>query len=165
MTEAVKKTVLKQLPKTNDVEVHVSHAVFNGVHWLDIRDYVISTGTYQRGVTLPWTTTHSSREQTKVAAPAVLQYENPIYCQRCGVLMGYMERYRGVKLRAYCNDTICTVTQPASRHEERDAVIELMYAIGLSPREIGEAVGITRQGVARVLGAESPSLRSNSSSA
>ena len=50
------RTVLAQMTKAEDLEVHVCRARIDGVKVLDIREYVPSTGVYGRGTTLPWNT-------------------------------------------------------------------------------------------------------------
>lgn len=141
--------MLVELRKTTDVVVHVSHARLGEVQWLDIRDYCLSSGLYQRGVTLPWSDIPSRPGKSKPATPASPTYGNPVNCRRCGKLIAFAETK--VPIRAQCTDQECMSTQPASRNEDRDSAIELMYAIGMTPEAIADAVGITRQGVVHIL--------------
>lgn len=145
----IQRTVLAELKKTTDIIVHVSHARLGDVQWLDIRDFCLSTGLYQRGVTLPWSDIPTRPGKSKPATPVNTTYPNPVNCRRCGNLIAFAETK--VPIRAQCTDPECLATQPASRHEDRDSAIELMYAIGMTPELIAEAVGITRQGVVHIL--------------
>lgn len=145
----VKRTVLKEIPKTEDVIVRISHAAVAGVEWLDIRDYVVSSGSYQRGVTLPWTRPENAPAEARSVPVPDPKYSNPVNCRRCGRLMGYTAQKASVKAR--CADVECASTQPASLHEDRDAVVELLAAIGLSQSEIAGCVGLTQQMIGKML--------------
>lgn len=77
------------------------------------------------------------------------RYDTPVYCQRCGVLIAYIAK--NAQIRAHCADPGCLETQAGSQNEERDSVMELMYAIGRTPEAIGSSFGISRQAAARLL--------------
>lgn len=148
-SSGVKRTVLKEIPKTNDVVIHISHAAAAGVEWLDIRDFVVSSGTYQRGVTMPWRKPESAPSMAKPVHVPDTKYSVPFNCRRCGRLVGYTAQKAPVN--AHCVDPECGATQPASLHEERDAVVELLAAIGLSQSEIAGCVGLTQQMIGKML--------------
>lgn len=146
--DEVQRTVIRRIEKTGDVEVRVSHARLGDLEWLDVRDFVISTQTYQRGVTLPLQAVHATRS-ARTANPLGTKYERPVNCARCGTLLGFIERQQ--KVRAHCADAECLATQPGSAHEDRDSVIEFMSMIGISTEEIGGHFGISRQAVNQIL--------------
>lgn len=62
------RKVLARVTKADDLEVHTSKAVMDGVAVLDIREYVPSLDQYGRGTTLPW-----SPQTLKVMRGALLR--------------------------------------------------------------------------------------------
>lgn len=71
-------------------------------------------------------------------------------CNGCGRRVGYTTRTQPVPVQ--CPDIFCATTPPVRQKEERDSFIEhLFHVAGISPERIGQLVGLTRQGVARVL--------------
>jgi hypothetical protein len=143
----VQRTVLRQFEKTDDVVVRVSHARLGDLEWLDVRDFVLSTQTYHRGVTMPLHEVQTHRP-ARGAKPVGMTFNRPVNCGRCGRLLGYIERQQTV--RAHCADPECLATQPGTASEDRDSVIEFMSMIGIPSSEIGDRFGISRQAVDRL---------------
>lgn len=71
-------------------------------------------------------------------------------CNGCRQLVGFTTRTQPVPVQ--CLDSFCAITPPARQNEERDSFIEHLFHVEwFSPERIGKLVGLTRQGVARVL--------------
>lgn len=71
-------------------------------------------------------------------------------CKGCRRLVGFTSRTQPVPVQ--CTDPFCALTPPASANEERDSFIQHLHDVsGETPEQIGQLVGLTRQGVARVL--------------
>lgn len=50
---AIKRTVHSRVPKTDDVEIHVSTLDTEHGQYTDIREFVVSLEQYGRGITFP----------------------------------------------------------------------------------------------------------------
>lgn len=75
-------------------------------------------------------------------------------CRGCRRLVGYTTRTQPVPVQ--CPDAFCAAEPPRRVQEERDSFLEhLVLAAGRTPESVGQLVGLTRQGVARVVAAGS----------
>lgn len=71
-------------------------------------------------------------------------------CKGCRQCVGYTTRTQPVPVQ--CVDPWCALDPPARQNEERDSIIEHMVEVeGFTPERVGQLVGLSRQGVSRVL--------------
>jgi hypothetical protein len=71
-------------------------------------------------------------------------------CRGCRRRVGLTTRTQPVPVQ--CTDPWCAFEGLPSQHEERDSFLEHLYVVdGRTPEAIGQLVGMTRQGVARIL--------------
>lgn len=62
----MQRTVLKTIPKTYDLEIRISEVSEPGYErYIDVREYVPSTGVYGRGILLPASTVNQVAETLK----------------------------------------------------------------------------------------------------
>ena len=72
-------------------------------------------------------------------------------CNGCRRRVGYTSRTQPVPVQ--CTDPFCPLSPPPTQNEVRDSFIEHLAIVAKrTPERIGEVVGLTRQGVMRVLG-------------
>ena len=71
-------------------------------------------------------------------------------CNGCRQKVGTTTRTQPVPVQ--CTDPFCPLTPPPTQNEVRDSFIDYLANVSLrTPEHIGEVVGLTRQGVMRVL--------------
>lgn len=71
-------------------------------------------------------------------------------CNGCGRRVGFTTRTQAVPVQ--CTDPWCAAQAPVGINEERDSFMEYLVEVEKqTPELVGEAFGMTRQNVARVL--------------